>query len=214
MAFENVYGAAASQLYSGASVAYRNTHWDTLQFVTANNRYQQFSIPQGQAGNVGGTTVTKNNGSTSMTQANSFPKGINHYVERIGLRFMPASATAAPPTITTVYDFLRWCESATLTLNLLGKQDMGVWPLTNWLNTINVATLNVVANDAPVSPAGISAPVWYPVGAYANKNAIALPEQFQFNVIIEQFNTTLSTPATLNNYFLMIVLDGVTERLN
>lgn len=74
MAFENIYGQAAAQLYSGASVAYRNAEWDTLQFVTANNRYQQFSIPQGQSGNVGGTTVTKNNGTTSMTQANAFPK--------------------------------------------------------------------------------------------------------------------------------------------
>lgn len=214
MAFENVYGAAASQLYSGASVAYRNTHWDTLQFVTGNNRYQQFSIPQGQSGNVGGTTVTKNNGNTSMTQANSFPKGINHYVEKIGLRFMAAPGVAAPPTLTTLYDFLQFCESANLQLNLLGKQDMGVWPLTNWLNTINLATLNTVAGEAPVSPASISAPVWYPVGSYANKNAIALPEQFQFNVVIEQFNTTLSTVAGLNGYLLVILLDGVTERLN
>jgi len=214
MPFENIYGAAAAQLYSGSSVAYRNSHWDTLQFVTSNNKYQQFSIPQGQSGSVGGTTVTKNNGSTSMTQANSFPKGVNHYCERIGLRFMPASAVATPPLLTVVYDLLRWAESATLTINLLGKQDIGVFPLMNWFNTINVATLNTTANDAPISPASISAPVWYPVGSYANKNAIALPEQFQFNVIVEQFNTTLTTPSTLNNYFLMIILDGVTERLN
>ena len=214
MAFENIYGQAAAQLYSGASVAYRNAEWDTLQFVTANNRYQQFSIPQGQSGNVGGTTVTKNNGTTSMTQANAFPKGVNHYVERIGLRFHAASTVATPPSITTLYTFLQWCESATLTLNLLGKQDMGVWPLGCWLNTVNLATLNTVANDAPISPAAISAPVWYPVGSYANKNAIALPEQFSFNVVIEQFNTTLSTPAALNGYFLTIILDGVTERLN
>jgi len=153
-----------------------NVLYDTLNLEPGTESYQFFTTPRSNA---------KPEGFTNMSPGGQLAEGIDFIVAAIGLRIF-----CLEQQTTDWFRLLNNAMStATATFNMTGKQDLGLWPLSMWLDTINSGVTPITAGDGDQITTQGSSLNWV-----ALNRPIAIASKVQFDMDLKFYE---SLPAGL-----------------
>jgi hypothetical protein len=176
---------------AGMGDTFGNTYYDTLEAgaVTGQN-FGLFRLPQ---------STTKHISKTNMSLGGQFALGTNFIVGRIGLRV--TNTDDAVPGPLWVHEVIRFFEATTLAVKLSGKENLGEFPLLEWLGTLNA----VAADATPIAiQSGTTSTLWKDISDFP----IVLQAQAQFGVNLN-VNPAFTLP---ENMAVKVLLWGVEQR--
>lgn len=162
-----------------------------LDGVSSTQTYQLFQTTRAQSGLA----------ITNMDDTNQFPSGVKFNVEKIGLRVFSESTDIDPQIIANLREILK---NSTLKFNLTGFQDVGLFPVSEWLQTENYVSI-AASGIAPIYNASTTSAQW---------KALEIPIVLEPRVLFGM-ELSLNTPVVSANVAgskIMVLLRGVEER--
>ena len=184
--------------YSQSGDIFDNTFFDTAVLDTANVQYDLFSTP---------LSATKKQDLTNMTDPGQFPTGLQFQTQQIGIRIYQATT---PLTVLKTGLFLgglfQAMSKASLTFNIIGKQNLGSWPLSEFLGITNLVTTPVTAGDSDNAGLSNYVPVWKKL-----RYPINLDQRVRFSVSLQFFNVAGLT-SDVAGFAIQVLLKGTEQR--
>lgn len=193
-ALDSVRTSPRAQSYpAGMGDQFLNTYYDTLDAgAVAGQNFGLFQVP---------TSVTKHLSQTNMQLGGQFPLGTDFVVGRIGVRVTNKNAVAPGPL--WVHQVIQMMENTTLAVKLSGKENLGEFPLLEWLGTLNAS----VVDATPVAiQSGTTSTLWKDLA----DRPIVIQAQAQFSVRLN-VNPSFTMPADTK---IKVLLWGLENRLS
>ncbi len=173
---------------------YDGTFYDTADLVSTSSLYTLF-----QTGIGGSVTKAK----TNMTLNGQLPTNVDQAVSFIGVRLFQSEAAGAADTEAELNLLMKFLSQATLTFNIVGKDNLGEWPVSEWLPAFSLSS-NAAAGSQQAPSSGVGFSGWkkllYP---------IALEGQASFSIALNFYGTLT---AAIDNHHLRVMLRGPVQR--
>lgn len=170
--------------------------YDTAVLASATLSYNLFQTPLSN-------TVKKD--TTNMTDSGATPSGVQFQVQSVGIRITYRKSPIAVNSGSDVQALFSTLSQGLLTFNIVGKQNMGEWPVAEFLG---VTSLDVqdVANTANINGLNKLLPAWKHL-----RYPIDLNELVKWGVTLS-FNGLTSLPAGVVDFAVQVILKGVQQR--
>ena len=194
----SIIPAKQIKTYSDQGDIFDSTYYDTAELVSTSVSYDLFETP---------LSATKKKDDTNMTDAGSFPFGKAFQIQMIGLRIFDRAAvlTAIRPG-AVLNELFSLLSRATLTMNIVGKQDLGEWPVSELLGVTNLVTAPETAGDSDTAGTDNFVPQWKKL-----RYPINLDAQVRFSIPLT-FHGVTALPSTLDNYAIQVLIKGTEQR--
>jgi len=184
--------------YSKGGDRLDNTYYDTKVLVSTTTKYDFFSSP------IGSGTPAKTKADTNMTDGGQFPTGKQFRVKEIGMRLTDRKANGVLSDDTRLNLFLAELAQADLTFLIVGKQDLGNWPVSELLPPQSFVHKATTAGDFSIAPTTTYMPL-----SKKLKIPINLDQRVRFSIQLE-FNNGLN--ALANDIAIQLYIKGIEQR--
>lgn len=166
---------------SGVAQQFENTYYDFQTANTSTGMKKFFVDP---------ISGSKSENDTNMTDSGMFPMGMNVTVLGLGLRFTNSAATS-PTTPEWYHDVVNALANTYIKINVIGKQDQGSFPASEFLPAIAAAATATGAilggTSAPITklfkryPIVFSEQARWEIDVY---NAVAFPSDTRIGILL------------------------------
>jgi hypothetical protein len=174
--------------FGNSGLAFDSTRFDTYSIAGTTSQYQFFKNGQSQ----------KTPALTNMEDNGQFPSGVAFLIQQIGIRLsvFVGGTVNANDTMDTVRKFI---DQSSLTMNVVGFQNMGTWPLVEWF-----AQTSFQASTAGNSPIFSSEAQWKNL-----RSPIPLQPRALFSLDLAYNTAPTGTPGTTANDSYASVLSAL-----
>ena len=173
--------------------------YDTAILATTTLTYNMFQTP---------LSATTSKAVTNMTDSGQTPTGVQFQVQQIGIRISYRPAVVVVNTGDNLADIMSALCNGLLTFNIVGKENLGQWPVAEFFGTTSLVVASALAGVTNIAGVNNVIPTWKTL-----RYPINLNEQVKFGVVLS-FGSLTSLPAGCADFAVQVILKGVQQRRN